>query len=461
MWFDDQGFLWQATNGGLQRLNVQHYRETGDMPITHYSLSNEGIGREFNFQALAYQNNRKAWMGSMDGLVSLSSGEIEETSLTTLNITDILVNSTKVNWSDYSNDLQYHNGLLDFPSVNFPSDKNIFEFTYRGISFANADNITYRYKLEGFDDEWMPVTTDNSAVFTNLDPGNYTFVVQARTGESEWEKNEARYSLSIDRPFWQAYWFYGIVVFLFGGLIYGLAKLRIQKLEKEELQERVDKQTEHLIKALEEKEVLIKEIHHRVKNNLAVISGLLELQMDHASNNFVTRVLSESQRRVQSISMIHEKLYQNEQLAEIDFEKYVRELVDIIAFSFSNPNKDIAVNITIDDFKIGVDQGIPCGLILNEVVSNAFEHAFTDQDSGVIDISIHLTDDKDIRLVVEDNGKGFPEEFQRSEHESLGLTLVETLGTQLMGDIRWENTGNGTSFVLEFEKEQPSINIPA
>ncbi|MDZ7681569.1 MAG: sensor histidine kinase [Fodinibius sp.] len=154
----------------------------------------------------------------------------------------------------------------------------------------------------------------------------------------------------------------------------------------------------------EEKEVLIKEIHHRVKNNLG---GYLRIcsnySRDNANNGFATRVLSESQRRVQSISMIHEKLYQSERLAEIDFEKYVRELIDVIAYSFSYPNKEITVNIEIDNFKVGVDQGIPCGLILNELVSNAYEHAFKNKQQGIITIEITEADDQ-ITMIVADNG---------------------------------------------------------
>ncbi|WP_440998412.1 two-component regulator propeller domain-containing protein [Fodinibius sp. SL11] len=461
LWFDENGLLWQATNGGLQKLDVNTYRETGDMPITHYPLSDEGIGLEFNFQALATQDQSQAWMGSMSGLVGFRPDELGDMSLATLNITDIKANSVPVNWSDYNDQLQYHNGSLDFPSATFPAEKNIFEFTYRGLSFTNTENIRYRYKLEGFNEDWMPVTKENSAVFTNLDPGDYTFIVQARMGQSGWKANEAKYSFSIAAPFWQTYWFFSIVALMFAGFAYALVRYRMHKWEKQQLQQRVDKQTEHLTAALKEKEVLIKEIHHRVKNNLAVISGLLELQMDHADNQFANRVLSESQRRVQSISMIHEKLYQNERLAEIDFEKYINELIDIVAYSFSNPNKDIEVNTNIDDFKLGVDQGIPCGLILNEVVSNAFEHAFTDQDSGIIDISISLNESQKVKIAVEDNGKGLPGEHEDFRHESLGITLIETLGQQLEGEIGWKSNERGTTFLLEFEKETPSVKLPA
>jgi two-component sensor histidine kinase len=460
LWFDENGWLWQGTNGGLQKLDVNKYRKTGEMPITHYPLLDQGIGLEFNFQALTYQDQSQAWMGSMDGVVRLAPEKMESIKLADLKINDIQVNSSQVEWSNYMDSLDYHNGMLDFPSISFPYEKNIFEFKFRGISYSAPENISYRYKLEGFDEDWMPTTKENSAVFTNLEPGDYTFTVQARIAEREWGDVEAEYQFAIATPFWRTFWFYGAMVILFGGIMYTGVRYRINQWEKQELQKRVDKQTEHLKAALEEKEVLIKEIHHRVKNNLAVISGLLELQMDHAENQFVNRVLSESQRRVQSISMIHEKLYQSKKLAEIDFEKYVRELIDIITYSFSNPDKEIQVNINIDDFKLGVDQGIPCGLILNEVVSNAFEHAFTDRDTGTIDIAISLIDDQKIKLTVEDDGKGLSDDQESFGHDSLGITLVETLGQQLEGDISWKSDEKGTTFMLQFEKDTPSVDLP-
>lgn len=460
LWFDKNGFLWQGTNGGLQKLDVESYRESGKMPVTYYPLSDEGIGLEFNSDALAAQGKQRAWMGSMGGVVSLSPNELEEIPLLNLIINDIKINTLPVNWAEYSDSLEYHNGLLDFPSVRFPTDKNIFEFTFRGVSFNNPDNIKYRYKLKGFKDEWMPITKDNSAVFTNLHPGEYTFVVQAKQNGGSFSDNSAKYNFAIAFPFWRSYWFYSIVIICVTALIFGYTQFRVNRLEKERLSELVDKQTEHLTDALKEKEVLIKEIHHRVKNNLAVISGLLELQMGHTEDDFVSRVLSESQRRVQSISMIHEKLYQNERLAEIDFEKYVRELIEIVAYSFSYPEKEIKVDIDIDGFKVGIDQGIPCGLILNELVSNAYEHAFKDQDQGTIEIRITQGKNDKIKLIVADNGCGFPEDFEINEKETLGLTLVDTLSGQLQGKYRFENTGEGTQFILEFKKEEAQPKVP-
>jgi two-component sensor histidine kinase len=307
----------------------------------------------------------------------------------------------------------------------------------------------------------MSVTSSNSATYTNLKPGNYTFMVQALTNSQKInESNIATYNFSVAFPFWQTYWFYGLVVLSLVGMVYGYIKIRLGFLEKHRLKELVDEQTKDLQQGLGEKEVLIKEIHHRVKNNQAVISGLLELQRGYAEDEFSSRVLSESQRRVQSISMIHEKLYQNEQLEEINFEKYVRELVDIIAYSFDYNEREIEVDIDIDDFKLGVDQGIPCGLILNELVSNAYEHAFTEQTEGAIEIAMKKGADNIIRLTVADNGKGLPDGFDIGQNDTLGLTLIETLSTQLEGSFTYENTHKGACFKLEFEKEKSPEQIP-
>lgn len=459
LWFDDNGSLWQGTNGGLQELDVPSYRKTGTMPVTHYPLSDEGLGLEFNFQAIDSKGKQRAWMGSMSGVVSFEPNKLENIPLTELSITNIKANNSSVNWSRFTDSLNYHNGLLDFPSVTFPSDKKHYEFTYQAVSFTNPANVEYRYRLEGFDKSWMPSTKNNSAVFTNLNPGEYTFVVQARSSSGSFSDNEARYNFSIAFPFWRTYWFYAFILISVAGFIYGYIRFRVNKLEKERLQELVDKQTEHLTEALKEKEVLIKEIHHRVKNNLAVISGLLELQIDNTGNDFASRVLSESQRRIKSISMIHEKLYQSERLAEIDFKKYVRELIDIITHSLNYSQKNIKINVDIDSFKLGVNQGIPCGLILNELVSNAYEHAFEGK-SGTIDIKITRSVKDYIKVIVSDNGKGLPDDFEQIKNQSLGFTLVETLSNQLQGNLSWKNTKEGTEFVLEFEKEMSLPQIP-
>ncbi len=462
LWFDESGKLWQGTNGGIHRLDVPNYWQTGDMNLRHYRLSDRGIGIETNQEAILPIGENRVLFGTMEGLLEINVNDIsQDPEGNSVHITNVRRNSQEIEWRNYTDSLTYKFGRPIYPEVTFPFGQHSYSISFVAPSFGNTSNQQYRYKLEGFDENWSEPQNTRNAVFTNLDPGNYSFVVQAKNGASEWSANEARYQFAVAYPFWQTYWFYGLVAIGLIGLVYGYIKIRIGFLEKRRLKELVDEQTKDLQEALQEKEVLIKEIHHRVKNNLAVISGLLDLQMGYAENNFVTRVLSESQRRVQSISMIHEKLYQNEKLAEIDFEKYARELIDIISYSFNYTNKEIEVHIEIDDFKLGVDQGIPCGLILNELVSNAYEHAFVDQKKGTIEVLAKETQDHQITFIVTDDGKGLPEDFNVEESETLGITLIETLCAQVGGEFVLENTDKGTRFILEFQREEAPLKVPA
>lgn len=462
LWFNESGMLWQGTNGGIHRLDVPGYWETGNMELMHYRLSDRGIGIETNQGAVLPVDGNRVLFGTTEGVLEVEPDKIEQKSNDiNLHISNVQRNSQDVNWSAYGDSLAYKFGRPLFPEVTFTYGQHTYMISYNAPFFGNTSNEKYRYKLEGFDEDWSGPTDLKTAIFTNLDPGDYNFIVQVKTSDSEWSENEAQFQFSVAYPFWQTYWFYGLIALSTIGLIYGYIRFRVGMLEKKRLQELVDAQTTDLKEALAEKEVLIKEIHHRVKNNLAVISGLLELQRGYAENDFVNRVLSESQRRVQSISMIHEKLYQNERLAEIDFEKYARELIDIISYSLDYTDKEIEVIIKIDDFKLGVDQGIPCGLILNELVSNAFEHAFVDRSKGTIKVMAREDQDHKITLTVMDDGIGLPEDFDIEQGETLGLSLIETLCRQLEGDFVLENIDTGTKFVLEFKREQAPLKVPA
>lgn len=204
--------------------------------------------------------------------------------------------------------------------------------------------------------------------------------------------------------------------------------------------------------SLREKEVLLAEIHHRVKNNLAVITGLLELQTYNTDSEDVQQVLYESQMRINSIALIHEKLYQSKDLSQISFDVYVEELTNIILSSISN-QKDIGMELNIAAVHLTVNQAIPCGLILNELITNAFKHAFEDRKKGTIRIELK-EEDRKLTLVVEDNGIGLPDDLDWNQSGSLGLSLIQTLSDQLMGSCSLENTKEGSRFILKFEPDE-------
>jgi PAS domain S-box-containing protein len=210
------------------------------------------------------------------------------------------------------------------------------------------------------------------------------------------------------------------------------------------------KQAEEQIKAsLQEKEVLLKEVHHRVKNNMQVISSLLSLQSGYITDESMREMLKESQHRIRSMALVHEKLYQSKNFARINLKEYVRALIRDLTRSYRPHAGTIGVEIDIGDMFLGVDQAIPCGLIINELVSNSFRHAFPEGKSGHLSVSLYKEESL-VSLVVRDDGVGIPQEIDYANTESLGLRLVNLLARdQLHGNIALDRS-QGTEFRITF-----------
>ena len=200
--------------------------------------------------------------------------------------------------------------------------------------------------------------------------------------------------------------------------------------------------------------MLLKEIHHRVKNNMQVMSSLLSLQSNYTDETHTIEVLRESQHRVRSMALVHERLYQTPDLAGISALEYVQDLAQHLAESYRSNSTFISLDIKVDDLTLDLDTAIPCGLILNELISNAFKHAFHDKSSGEIRIELRGEEKHLSSMVVWDDGAGIPDDVDLNQAKSLGLKLVTSLTRQLNGTIdHFQN--EGTMFVLKFAS--PSI----
>lgn len=209
---------------------------------------------------------------------------------------------------------------------------------------------------------------------------------------------------------------------------------------------------EALRNSLREKEVLLKEIHHRVKNNLQVISSLLSLQSEYLKDEAMIKIFKESQNRVKSMALIHEKLYQSANLAEIDFSDYLRELTTQLFRSYGIGAHGVSLNVHASQVLLAVDRAIPCGIIVNELVTNALKYAFPEGRGGRIDIDLHPVSDDMVRLAVRDNGVGFPADVDFETSDSLGLTLVRMLADQVQGDVALQPADRGAEFIMTFRK---------
>ncbi|HEY9858020.1 MAG TPA: histidine kinase dimerization/phosphoacceptor domain -containing protein [Candidatus Obscuribacterales bacterium] len=204
--------------------------------------------------------------------------------------------------------------------------------------------------------------------------------------------------------------------------------------------------------SLKEKEVLLKEIHHRVKNNLQVISSVLRLQSDYVRDEKILALFNDSQNRIRSMALIHEKLYQSSNLLKINFDEYIRDLTDNLIRSYVSFSSAVTLTTNAIGVWLNIDTAIPCGLIINELVSNSLKHAFSETNQeNEIQISITSAHDNEFTLIVRDNGIGFPEDIDFRNTESLGLELVCIFTEQLDGTIELDRS-NGTAFVITFSE---------
>jgi PAS domain S-box-containing protein len=201
--------------------------------------------------------------------------------------------------------------------------------------------------------------------------------------------------------------------------------------------------------SLMEKEVLLREIHHRVKNNLQIISSLLNLQTRCVEGEETINVLKESQNRVKTMAMVHEKLYQSENLKDINFREYIENLVSDLFYSYGVKRGTIDLQINADNLEMDIDTAIPCGLIINELVTNSLKYAFP-YPKGIVKIELKQLQDK-LELIISDNGRGLPDDLDIETTETLGLKMVTILVNQLKGTLELDRT-NGTEFRIIFRE---------
>jgi len=220
-------------------------------------------------------------------------------------------------------------------------------------------------------------------------------------------------------------------------------------LEQERLKAEHRQADEQIRAALREKEVLLKEVHHRVKNNLQVISSLLYLQANSLHDGPAREVLRESRERVNSIALVHEQLYRSANFSAIDFGEHLRELAANVAYSYGAARRGIGLEMRVMEVTLQLDVAIPASLIFNELLSNAFKHAFPERRTGRVEVTLSRDGPEDLVLRVSDDGVGLPEEFDWKRPTTLGLKIVHNLTEQIHGRIAVESTV-GSTFLVSF-----------
>jgi two-component sensor histidine kinase/ligand-binding sensor domain-containing protein len=367
--------------------------------------------------------------------------------------------------------------LLEIPThkakeIKLAYTDYVIGFEFAALDYTAPEKNQYRYKLIGFDKEWVETQNVRQATYTNLAPGKYIFRVQGSNNDGVWNSEGLSIDVSVAPPWWATWWAYTIYVILFIGVLYALSRIYKAKLYRaqqkrysQQLEALVTERTQELQKeilghkaaqsklsaSLGEKEVLLKEVHHRVKNNMQVISSLLNIQADSVDDERFVSLLTESQQRIKSMALIHENLYRSEDLLEINFNTYIEMLANGLLRFYRFDNLVVGLKLDVKNVFLDIDTAVPCGLIINELVSNALKHAYNGKaGSGTITIKFHpISDGSRYRFSVADDGVGVPDDFDIQSAPSMGLEIVRILTEQLDGNISINNQ-HGTEFIIEF-----------
>jgi two-component sensor histidine kinase/ligand-binding sensor domain-containing protein len=452
--FDSHNGLWQGTNAGLYYYDLNDWDFNSTPRLLHFQLTDRGNEIELNTGARLEDQNGTVWFGTYSsGLVSFDYMD-DEFGISSDDPPKIFIREILADDEIIYDQINERNAVNELVIDN---EMNDVTFIFNAIDYKNPSELTVKYRLEGYDESWNEGIDINEIRYTNLPAGNYTISMQAKSIKSDWSEIQNLASFKVLKPYYLTIPFFLAVLSFIGLVIFMYINSRISRIEKRELQKLVDQQTSDLTTALAEKEVLIKEIHHRVKNNLAVVSGLLELQGFRMPAGSAKMAIQESKMRVIAMSKIHENLYQNDDLAHVDFKFFMNELIKSIQSTMDMVEKDIEVVQYMDTTYLDVNIGIPLGLITNELISNSYKHAFEGKSEGLI--SIRFTEQSEnYELVVSDDGIGTSEDILSKNRKSLGVTLIKSLTAQISGELEYSNNV-GSTFKLTIPKDQGKKSV--
>ncbi|MCU0432760.1 MAG: hypothetical protein MUC87_04835 [Bacteroidia bacterium] len=452
--FDRLGRLWVGTNKGVDRVLLDENNNV--KTVYHYTMSNGFRGIECNSRAVTTDHTGALWFGTIKGLINYSPASdriIKNTS--NVYVTDIRLFLEETNWTSYGK------GKTDWfnlpEQVTLPADKNHLTFYFTSLQLHNPQNTRYMFMLSGFDSTWQPVTEISQITYSNLPPGEYRFHVKAGNADNMWNPNPASSALITilppPPPFWRSWWFFSILLCLLGAVLYYVfvVRARLVRKQREMLETQIAERTQEISRQNEEKSVMLKEIHHRVKNNLQVISSLLNLQAEGITDERVLTLFEDCRHRVNSMALIHEKMYQSHNLVNIDINSYIDELMHSLVDAYDT-DKTIHLKTDVENLPFRIDTIVPLGLILNEIISNAMKYAFRGLAEGTIMVRLQKTGENEYMLEAGDNGRGLPAGFDLSKASSLGMQLIVMLSEQLSGHVEMVK-GTGTVYKIHFREE--------
>ena len=434
---DGGGNLWMSSDYGIIRLNKQ------SGAVRTYTTEDGISNNEFNRPSHYQDDSGKIYFGSLDGVNVFDPRDFVSDAEEQKNMSPLIITSF-LQFNGETNKLEDKRSLLmqDYTITMRPQDR-FFNLEFALLNYSNTQQTTYYWKIDGIDTGWN-MQKDRTLRLSRLPYDEHLLHIKAQDANGSWSKNEITIKIYVVRPFYLRLWFLFVSVITAIAIVIVSYRWRLYLLrrENERLDRVVKEKTEDLILSLQQKEILLKEIHHRVKNNLQVISSLLRLQSHSVQDVAAKNALLEGQNRVLSIALIHQKLYQDEKLDMVEFATFADELFTQLRGVFGAGAEVKFVNEMQETF-LGIDTAVPLGLILNELITNSFKYAFKNIAAPCIKLQLEKNKET-YRLTYSDNGTGLPADVHIEHSKSLGLRLVNRLSKQLNGNAvyiknEWSN----------------------
>ena len=433
--------LWLSTDNGLACFNTTSNR------VTTFT-TRDGISHdEFNRGSSCTAPDGTLYFGGLDGVTAfdpasfLADTLVPAEPLQVISLAQFIAEDNKIR--DRTSTLLQTNRIVLEP------DDRFFTLEFKLLEYETG-NQAYAYRIDGMDQQWNMITT-GSLRLSGFEPGQYTLHIKGQNTRGQWSTSQLAIELHVKAHVWQKPWFRLLLVLL--PLLAGVGifkwRTRLLRLAKQRLEEMLDKRTVQLQESLAQKDLMMKEIHHRVKNNLQVISGLLSMQYNRLEDEKSRAALVESQNRVLSIAFIHQNLYQHEDLKGVEMKRFVEELTGHIQDVFRQEQRRVDIEQDIAEVYIDIDTAVPLGLIINELLTNAFKYAFEAGKNGRLQLVLRQELPGHFCFSCHDNGPGLPPAMEPAKARSMGMRLIYRLSTQIGGTMKY-SFENGSLFTLHF-----------
>ena len=438
---DEDDNLWISSDDGLIRFNktLMNFQ----LFTIKDGLSNDEFNRGSSFKA----KDGQIYFGCINGIVAFDPKQIK-------------INKIKEAPFQMLSIMKYGNegekellsSFLKNKRIELYHGDNLIRFEFVLLDYSPRLK-KYSYRIKGVQDKWISITS-RSITLGQLPAGEYMLEIKAELDDGSWQKQILEVPIFMTPPFYMKTWFIVILFLLFLQITFGIIwyRSRLQKAQKRRLEKIIIERTEDLQRALGDKDILLKELHHRVKNNLQIVTGLLDLQKARMTDKKAIEALDEGKIRLSSIALIHQNFYRGTNLETISFKIFLTDLVIAVKQLFENEHRIINCVIQSDDIPIDINIAIPLGLIVNELLTNSYKYLPAEQSDKRIEVNLAILENGKYEFTYRDNGPGLPPNMDFENSHTLGLRLISGLTEQINGSINY-SFERGSVFVIQFNSE--------